>query len=145
MKKYFIFAASALALASCSSDDFLGENPGNLQNATSAINFGGEAGKITRATSNEGTDPVKLDGQFKVYGVKKVNDNLVRVFPNYYVWYVTDKNTTSNTDGWEYVGTKGATNLGIGNITLDTKEDQTIKYWDYSASEYNFVAGSPIN
>lgn len=145
MKKYFIFAASALALASCSSDDFLGENPGNLQNATSAINFGGEAGKITRATSNEGTDPVKLDGQFKVYGVKKVNDNLVRVFPNYYVWYVTDKNTTSNTDGWEYVGTKGATNLGIGNITLDTQEDQTIKYWDYSASEYNFVAGSPIN
>lgn len=145
MKKYFIFAASALALASCSSDDFLGENPGNLQNATSAINFGGEAGKITRATSNEGTDPVKLDGQFKVYGVKKVNDNLVRVFPNYYVWYVTDKNTTSNTDGWEYVGTKGATNLGIGNITLDTKKDQTIKYWDYSASEYNFVAGSPIN
>lgn len=145
MKKYFIFAASALALASCSSDDFLGENPGNLQNATSAINFGGEAGKITRATSNEGTDPVKLDGQFKVYGVKKVNDNLVRVFPNYYVWYVTDKNTTSNTDGWEYVGTKDATNLGIGNITLDTKEDQTIKYWDYSASEYNFVAGSPIN
>lgn len=145
MKKYFIFAASALALASCSSDDFLGENPGNLQNATSAINFGGEAGKITRATSNEGTDPVKLDGQFKVYGVKKVNDNLVRVFPNYFVWYVTDKNTTSNTDGWEYVGTKGATNLGIGNITLDTQEDQTIKYWDYSASEYNFVAGSPIN
>ena len=81
MKKYFIFAASALALASCSSDDFLGENPGNLQNATSAINFCGEAGKITRATSNEGTDPVKLDGQFKVYGVKK---KLTRVSSSLY-------------------------------------------------------------
>lgn len=147
MKKYLFFAASALALASCSSDDFLGDNPGNVQNATTAINFGGDAGKITRglSTSNEGTTQEMLAGQFKVYGVKKVNDNLVRVFPNYYVWYVTDKNTTSNTDGWEYVGTKGATNLGIGNITLDTQEDQTIKYWDYSASEYNFVAGSPIN
>ena len=147
MKKYFIFAASALALASCSSDDFLGDNAGNVQNATTAINFGGEAGKITRgiSTSNEGTTQKMLAGQFKVYGVKKVSDgNLKSVFPNYYVWYVEGKNTTSNTDGWEYVGTKGATNLGIGDITLNTPEDQTIKYWDYSASEYRFVAGSPI-
>lgn len=145
MKKYLFFAASALALASCSSDDFLGENPGNVQNATTAINFGGEAGKITRATSNEGTVPQMLDGQFKVYGVKITNGTIsYNVFPDYYVWYVKDKNTTSNTSGWEYVGKKGATNLGIGNITLDTREDQTIKYWDYSATEYRFVAGSPI-
>ena len=143
MKKYLIFAASALALASCSNDEFLGENPGNVQNATSAINFGGEAGKITRATSNEGTDPVKLDGQFKVYGVKKKLTNIEHVFPNYYVWDVAAKNTTSNTNGWEYVGKKGDADLGTGNITLT--KDQTIKYWDYSASEYHFVAGSPIN
>lgn len=144
MKKYLIFAASALALVSCSSDDFLGENPGTAQNATTAINFGGEAGKITRAaTSNEGTDQVKLDGQFKVYGVKNVNDFWQRVFKDYSVWYDAN-NTTSNTNGWEYVGKKGTTGLGIGNITLNGPEDQTIKYWDYSASEYNFVAGSPI-
>lgn len=148
MKKYLIFAVSALALASCSSDDFLGDNPGNVQNATTAINFGGDAGKITRgiSTSNEGTPAKMLAGQFKVYGVKKVSDGKLKsVFPNYYVWYVEGKNTTSNTDGWEYVGTKGATNLGIGSITLNTSEDQTIKYWDYSASEYRFVAGSPID
>ena len=142
MKKYFIFAASALALASCSSDDFLGENPGNVQNATTAINFGGEAGKITRATKNEGTPQQMLDGQFKVYGTKKKADNIEHVFPNYYVWDVADKNTTSNTDGWEYVGKKDDANLGTGNIKLI--QDQTIKYWDYSASEYHFVAGSPI-
>ena len=145
MKKYLIFAASALALASCSSDDFLGDNPGNVQNATTAINFGGEAGKITRATSNEGTDPVKLDGQFKVYGVKKVDGKLSNVFRNYSVWYVEGKNTTSNTDGWEYVGKTGDKNLGIGNVELKGSYDQTIKYWDYSASEYHFVAGSPID
>ena len=145
MKKYFIFAASALALASCSSDDFLGENPGNVQNATTAINFGGDAGKITRATSNEGSTEKMLDGQFKVYGVKKVNDKLSNVFPNYSVWYVEGKNTTSNTKGWEYVGKTGEKNLGIGNVELKGSYDQTIKYWDYSASEYNFVAGSPIN
>ena len=143
MKKYLIFAASALALASCSSDDFLGENPGNVQNATTAINFGGEAGKITRVTSNEGSTEKMLDGQFKVYGVKKKQDNIEHVFPNYYVWDVAAKNTTSNTNGWEYVGKEGDADLGTGKITLD--KDQTIKYWDYSASEYHFVAGSPID
>ena len=143
MKKYLIFAASALALASCSSDDFLGENPGNVQNATTAINFGGDAGKITRATSNEGSTEKMLDGQFKVYGVKKKQDKIDHVFPNYYVWDVAAKNTTSNTDGWEYVGKEGDADLGTGQIKLD--KDQTIKYWDYSASEYHFVAGSPIN
>lgn len=144
MKKYLIFAASALALASCSSDDFLGENPGNVQNATTAINFGGEAGKITRGThtQNEGTPAEMLAGQFKVYGVKKKLDNIEHVFPNYSVWDVAAKNTTSNTNGWEYVGKKGDADLGTGNITLT--QDQTIKYWDYSASEYHFVAGSPI-
>lgn len=143
MKKYLIFAASALALASCSSDDFLGENPGNVQNATTAINFGGEAGKITRGTKNEGTPAEMLAGQFKVYGVKITNGTISHnVFPDYYVWDVADKNTTSNTNGWEYVGEDGASNLGTGLITLD--KDQTIKYWDYSATEYRFVAGSPI-
>lgn len=145
MKKYLIFAASALALASCSSDDFLGENPGNVQNATTAINFGGDAGKITRGThtQNEGTPAEMLAGQFKVYGVKKKQDNIEHVFPNYYVWDVAAKNTTSNTNGWEYVGKQGDADLGTGNITLI--KDQTIKYWDYSASEYHFVAGSPID
>ena len=128
MKKYLIFAASALALASCSSDDFLGENPGTAQNATTAINFGGEAGKITRATSNEGDDHVKLDNQFKVYGVKITNGTISHnVFVNYSVWY-NENLTTSNTNKWEYVG-----------------NNQTIKYWDYSATEYRFVAGSPID
>ena len=138
MKKYLIFAASALALASCSSDDFLGDNPGNVQNATTAINFGGEAGKITRATAAE-----MLNGQFKVYGVKRVGDGTpTHVFNDYKVWYVADGKTTTNTSGWEYVGAKGASNLGTGNITLT--KDQTIKYWDYSAKDYLFVAGSPI-
>ena len=148
MKKYLIFVASALALASCSSDDFLGENPGNVQNATTAINFGGEAGKITRATSNTGTPQQMLDGQFLVYGVKKVGDMRHNVFVNYKVWDATAGNTTTNTKGWEYVGEKQDKTLtdikyGSANITLD--KNQTIKFWDYSASEYNFVAGSPID
>lgn len=144
MKKYIFLAASALALASCSSDDFLGDTPGSTPtSANSAINFGGDAGKITRATSNEGTPQKMLNGQFLVYGVKKTNNEIFHnVFVNYSVWDVTD-NTTSNTKGWEYVGAENATDLGTGKITLS--KEQTIKYWDYSASVYHFVAGSPIN
>lgn len=144
MNKYFLYAASVLALASCSSDDFLGENSGNGQNALSAINFGGDAGKITRATSNTGDYVKMLDGQFKIYGVKKMSETqFVTVFKDYSVWNDAANTTTSNKNGWEYVGAKGATKLGTGNISLE--KDQTIKFWDYSASEYRFVAGSPIS
>lgn len=55
MKKYIFLAASALALASCSSDDFVGTEGGNVENgANKAINFGGGTGKITRANNSEG-------------------------------------------------------------------------------------------
>lgn len=144
MKKFLFIAASALALASCSSEDFVGTEGGNVEtSANQAINFSGNAGKITRATKNTGTAAEMLNGQFKIYGVKKISETqIVSVFNGYSVWDVANK-TTSNTDGWEYVGANGATNLGTGKITLN--KDQTIKYWDYSASEYHFVAGSPIS
>lgn len=146
MKKYLFIAASALALASCSSEDFVGTEGGNVETgANQAINFSGNAGKITRATSNEGTPEKMLDYQFKVYGVKKASDDKFKnVFVDYSVWDATANTTTSNTKGWEYVGAKNSTNLGTGKISLGN-EDQTIKYWDYSASEYRFVAGSPIS
>lgn len=144
MKKYLFIAASALALASCSSEDFVGTEGGNVENgANKAINFSGNAGKITRATSNTGSVAEMLDGQFRIYGVKKMSETqIVSVFNEYSVWDVANK-TTSNTDGWEYVGANGTTGLGRGNISLT--KNQTIKYWDYSASEYHFVAGSPIS
>ena len=148
MKKYLFIAASAFALASCSSEDFVGTEGGNVEtSANKAINFSGNAGKITRATSNTGSAAQMLDYQFKVYGTKKMSENGTEIFPhvfsNYYVWYDAVKdNTTSKTNYWEYVGTKNATDLGTGKIKLD--KDQTIKYWDYAASEYHFVAGSPI-
>lgn len=148
MKKYLFIAASALALASCSSEDFVGTEGGNVENgANKAINFSGNAGKITRATANTGTAAEMLDYQFKVYGVKKMSKNGVDKFEpsftDYSVWYDEAKNTTSNTKGWEYVGTGGTTIHGNGNVTF--KNDQYIKYWDYAAEEYHFVAGSPIS
>lgn len=148
MKKYIFLAASALTLASCSSDDFLGDTPGSTPtSANSAIKFDGNAGKISRATSNTAdTDQGKLDYQFKIYGVKSgENGKYSKVFGDYNIWYNTKK-TTSNTNNWEYVA--GAGTITTGNTEKPTEitlqNAQTIKYWDYASKDYHFVAGSPI-
>ena len=131
-KKYFIFAASALALASCSSDDFVGDNPGG-QPKSDVINFDGATGKTTRANLTGDGAATKLDKKFVVYGWKNTAD---KVYDHYnVVWNNKAGQTQSNTAGWEYVGqTKNTLNESAG--------DQSIKYWDYSANQYDFVAFS---
>lgn len=135
MKKYFIYAASALALASCSSDDFLGDNPGNEQNASSAINFGGETGKITRANKTGKDAATALGNKFVVFGYKTTESTVSTVYDHYNIaWKGTDNKTESNTAGWDYVG--------VEKNSLATSTEQTIKYWDYSADQYDFIAFS---
>lgn len=147
MKKYYFLAASLMALTGCTSDDFAGNGSAEgIEGNNVAIKFDGNAGRITRATSNTGTFEEMLDGQFLVYGVKSgatAGSGYQDVFQNYSVWDGTVNSSASNTNGWKYVGAKDATGLGTGNITL--AKDQTIKYWDYSATDYRFVAGSPIS
>ena len=141
MRKYLIFAASALALASCSSDDFLGENPGNVQNATTAINFGGEAGKTTRGIQTGSTAATTLKKHFVVFGDKtNAAGTTQAVYDHYDVKWIGDEaenKTQTNQHGWEYVGY-----TPNKNSNLATDATQSIKYWDYSASEYNFAAFS---
>lgn len=139
MKKYIFLAASALTLASCSSDDFLGDTPGNVQSNTSAINFDGGTGKISRATLQSDKAAEALNNNYVVYGYKTAQDNsTTTVFDHYTIhWNNQAGKTESNTCGWEYVGQK-ANSLS----KLPGDKDQTIKYWDYSASQYDFVAFS---
>ena len=151
MNKFFIAAASALALASCSSDDFLGEIQGNEQNgATSAINFGGDTGKITRATSTGKTAAELLENNFVVVGFKgsktDAANNEVYAFDHYNVNFKDGSafSTESNRAGWEYVNqdrnvkvTEPAASLAQSGAT-----QQTIKYWDHSCASYDFIAFS---
>lgn len=151
MNKFFIAAASALALASCSSDDFLGEIQGNEQNgATSAINFGGDTGKITRATTKGNAAAELLENNFVVVGFKGNKtaeaNNEVYAFDHYNVNFKDGSafSTESNRAGWEYVnqdmnvkGTKPAASLAQGGAS-----QQTIKYWDHSCASYDFIAFS---
>lgn len=142
MKKYIFLAASALTLASCTSEDFLGNTPGNVQSNTSAINFDGGTGKITRATLKSDKAAKALNNNYVVYGYKTYktaqDKSTTTVFDHYTIhWNNQAGKTESNTCGWEYVGQK-ANSLS----ELPGDKDQTIKYWDYSASQYDFVAFS---
>lgn len=150
MNKFFIAAASTLALASCSSDDFLGEIQGNEQNgATSAINFGGDTGKITRATSTGKTAAGLLENNFVVVGFKGSKEdaanNETYAFDHYNVNFGngTANSTESNRAGWEYVNqdmnVKGTDPKAP--LALEAKQ-QTIKYWDHSCKFYDFIAFS---
>ena len=148
MNKYLIIAASALALAGCSSDDFLGDGSGNGQNSA-AIQFGGGTTKTHRATSTATYDLAKLQGNgFWVYGTKHsaAEDNTATndqaVYTNYYLNYKdgTANNTQSNTAGWEYVGVDNTKYRN--HVTPKIDADQTIKYWDYSAKAYTFYAAT---
>lgn len=148
MNKYLIIAASALALAGCSSDDFLGDGSENGQNSA-AIQFGGGTTKTHRATSTGvyKIENLKANG-FWVYGTKHSNDedntatNDQAVYTNYFLNYTdgTANNTQSNTAGWEYVGVDNTKYRD--NVTPKVDADQTIKYWDYSATAYTFYAAT---
>lgn len=135
----FCTAIAAVALTSCSSDDFLGEVPGNTPNAVTAkeISFSGEAGKTSRGTRADGdktgADAANaLNKKFVVFGTKTSNSTATTVYDHYNVEY--------QTTGWEYKGL-AFNSLNEKSATAgETK--QSLKYWDYSASQYDFVAFS---
>lgn len=137
-----------MALAGCSSDDFLGDGSGNGQNSA-AIQFGGGTTKTHRATSNSVYKIENLTANgFWVYGTKhsaaedKTATYDQAVYTNYYLNYTKNSanNTQSNTAGWEYVGVDNKKYRN--NVTPKVDADQTIKYWDYSAKAYTFYAAT---
>lgn len=152
MKKYLFIAASALALASCSSEDFVGTEGGNVENgANKAIDFAGETGKTTRAANGNkaGADAADLLGKkFYVLGTKGTlpagSPTTTKVFDNYQVaWKQNTAGTTSdNTNDWKYAGLDF---VALNKAPHNTDDKQTIKYWDYSVPQYDFIAYSVGN
>lgn len=135
MKRYFYVSAfAAMALASCSSEDFLGDAKGNspTQESPKAISFSGKRGNISRATEINGAEAAKaLGNNFIVYGVKTKDNQSTTIYNYYNVNWVTDADDLNGT--WKYEGqAKNNLNKNEGG--------QTLKYWDYSASNYDFTA-----
>lgn len=158
MKKKLFFAAVALvAFASCTSDDFIGDVTTPQDNSPSesdAIMFSTASQGVTRAVISGATAAEKLGGMFVVEGTKGTEASNAPssgvVFDNYLVGYDYNSagTTESNTHNWEYVGKQA----GITNrMTAATwtalhgtgaAQAQTIKYWDYSKDQYDFIAWS---
>jgi hypothetical protein len=152
-KLYFVAALAATMLASCEDEQFVGENSPNVvqnESTESAINFGNGFKAITRA-NHVGADAASLlNKKFIVGGFKGTYDyssgtpNVQdvtatgKVFDNYIVqWTANSAGTSvSNTSDWEYVGIAAEKPSGIVGQT------QSIKYWDYTASQYDFIAYS---
>lgn len=140
MKKTLFIAVLAIgALVSCSENDFVGESPStSSNNEVGAINFGSGLRAITRADLTGSAAAAELGNNFVVEGFKwdgGSSDKEV-VFDHYNVYWGdnTANTTTSNTANWEYVGQKKHQYGPAG--------DQTIKYWDYAKSQYDFIAWS---
>lgn len=140
MKNYFyLTAAAVLVLASCSESEFVGENPSQKPVEKTAMSFAIGTKGQSRANSYGKSAADLLNGKFTVEGTKG-SPSLVGaqvVFDNYDVVYGlnTAENTTSNAGDWEYVGLAKNANSSIAGM-------QEIKYWDYSAPQYDFIAYS---
>lgn len=147
MKKNLFYAAMAIALASCASDDFVGENNNspNVPQNDSQITFGLGVNRTTRADIYGSAAATLLGNHFYVTGTKgteaATSPSPTLVFDNYLVAFGanTAGTTESNTANWEYVG---VTPDGSNYVKLSTPNNQTIKYWDYSTDQYDFLAFS---
>ena len=101
------------------------------QPSEQCISFKLQQMAVTRAFDSEKEEAAKLGNKFVVSGKKgnaTASTTSPIVFDNNFVVYQenTSGTTTTNSSNWEYVG--------INN--------QTIKYWDYSAPQYDFIAWS---
>ena len=147
-KNLLIIAAIATTvLAGCSSDDFVGDDSITDPTNQVPINFGSYFKAMTRADVTGADAAALLGKKFVVSGYKgsqttwNASNNSI-VFDNYLVeWSENTANTTeSNTNNWEYVGKDRIQHAIDNGVTA-----QTIKYWDYSKPQYDFIAWSTGN
>lgn len=145
MKKLTIITAiAAMTLASCSSDDYIGSTPEELETAKGKeISFSRKIEGTSRANSNLETEI----GTFKVYATKGTAFD--QVYNNYAVWHQLEGTSTPQTQTnpayWEYVGSGDQTyTLASGTTgTVTLAAEQSIKYWDYATPSYLFYGIAP--
>ncbi len=154
MKKFYFFAAliAGTVLTSCTSEDDLALSPPevNVEDGYAPIVFSSLKNNITRADITGKAAADSLGNKFVVFGYKGEQTLLTPaegsvVFDNYLVKYTenTANTTESNTANWEYVLENDATvPVPIKHATDHGITKQTIKYWDYSKTQYDFIAWS---
>ena len=146
MRKIYVFMATAIvALASCTNDTLVNDvTTPKTTGEDGAIAFSTVYKGMTRADYIGADAADKLNNHFTVAGFKGAGDVTATVvatgtvFDNYVVNWAqnTAATTESNSSDWEYVGTTAVAPSGLAGNT------QSIKYWDYSAAQYDFIAYS---
>ena len=145
MKKIYLFLAAmaSVALVGCTSDLLVADTPSQLvdDEEGSAIIFSSLSKGTTRADFTGAEAAAKLGNQFVVAAKKGTSSTATGtiVFDNYLVKYAENTAHTpeSNVANWEYVGMDRIPHAIARGIT-----SQTIKYWDYSQPQYDFIAWS---
>lgn len=150
-------ALTSLTLVGCSDNDFLGTDNGQevAKQGNGEITFVASNAKTTRAGEFVGaTAAEKLGGMFVVEGTKGTEQTKSPstdvVFDNYLVGYDYNSagTTETNTNNWEYVGKQTGITGRMNGTTwtalhgTGTAQAQTVKYWDYSTDQYDFIAWS---
>ena len=133
-KSLITAALLATLLAGCASDALVApEETAEPLAEAEAIGFGSIARAKTRVSHEESA--ALLGNKFWVYGTKTKGTDVSPVFDNYLVEYTASSagSTATNTHDWEYAGKvskKGAV--------------QGVKYWDFSAERFDFVAATGL-
>lgn len=147
-KSYLIMAAIAsLALVSCSDEEFVGNPELGPGQGTGAIAFASIGKGMTRADAYGADAAEQLNNNFVVGGFKGATSVATStVFDNYNVKYSanTANTTESNSSNWEYVGlnVNPLATIYVAPGSGEDPDKQTIKYWDYSQDQYDFIAYS---
>ncbi len=134
MKKYFYIIIVLLALVSCSSEGVISDPALSYdEKGGGAIAFNIETKAVTRSESTGYDAALLLNKNFVIEGVKGNDSVFSTVFDNYNVNWV-EGSSSGATSGWEYVNQPKHPNARITS--------QGIKYWDYGAAQYDFIAYS---
>lgn len=147
MKKVLLTSLAALLLAGCADNEFLGsEEAQHTINGDKPILFTSESAPMTRGEKGGSDAAALLGNNYVVMGVKSNGTTASQqvVFNHYNInWKAgTAGSTETNVADWEYVGMDPHANAFTGTGALPTGAKQFIKYWDFSASQYDFAAFS---
>ena len=144
-----LLTTAAIMMAGCSNEEYFGQNnepnPVPVEEIVeSPISFGSYFKAITRADIIGEDAASLLNNRFIVTGYKgnqsdfsaSADDQSSIVFDNYQVlWAANTANTTeSNVANWEYAN--------IEKYYNSAANAQTVKYWDNSYPQYDFIAYS---
>lgn len=145
MKKVLLTSLSALLLAGCADNEFLGsEEAQHTINGDKAILFTSQSAPMTRGEITGSKAAELLGENYVVMGTKTTSVGNQVVFNHYNINWIAGSagSTETNVADWEYVGMDPHANAFTGAGALPKGAKQFIKYWDFSASQYDFAAFS---